>query len=280
MAKFGVLCVCVALAGSAVSPGVAQGAPEDERMLSYVVRAELDADGMLSVTEEITYDFGASGDGAIRMLPRWYSPAARDAPPDVVRTVDVDQASAALDGRPVAVARERPSPAKIVLRVGESGERITGEHDVHLQYRIGGLVTKRDGVPVLEWDLADTSENVPIDHADVTVTVPGQVGDADCLTGYGVTGRGGNRCTTTESSGSTAHFAVDRISSYDRMRTSVELPGNVAVPREKTEVMPDLSNGEVERASGGSFSWFTLVLLVVFAGGAIRFGGSLLRRRS
>ncbi|HWL96223.1 MAG TPA: DUF2207 domain-containing protein, partial [Nocardioidaceae bacterium] len=272
----------VALLAAFASPGIAAAQNDGERMTSYVAWAEVGTDGTLSVTEQISYRFDRPGQGDFRILPRWYSLVAPETTTDRVRAVDVDYDAAEVDGRPVSFAMQRSeSPGAVMLRVGDAADTMTGEHDFELRYRIRGLVIDPEGRRELYWETSDSREEVPVDRAEVSVTVPGPVGEVRCVTTDPGVGRQRDHdvpCATARANGYTARFAEDDIAAYDELKITVELPGNVAVAKEKIEKLPEFPVPEQGGGLGIPLSGTTLVLLVGVGGAAAWLARQVLRR--
>jgi len=270
MTRIVALGAAVALLGAFVLPGIASAQDEGDRITSYTAWAEVGTDGTLSVTEQISYRFDRSGKGDFRILPRWYSLVAPETTTDRVRAVDIDYDAAELDGRPVSFATQRSeSPGAVVLRVGDAADTMTGEHDFELRYRIHGLVIAPEGRREVYWETSDSREEVPIDRAEVSVTVPGQVGEVRCVT----TSPGGGRlrdhdvpCATARANGYTARFAEDDIAANDELKITVGLPDNVAVAKQKIEKLPEFP---IPDQGGPGFPLSMTTLVLIFGVGSV-----------
>ena len=270
MTRFVALGACLMLLCAFAFPGVAAAQDEDGRMTSYVAWAEVGTDGTLSVTEQISYRFDRPGQGDFRILPRWYSLVDPDTTTDRVRAVDIDYDAAELDGRPVSFdMQRRESPGSVELRVGDAADTMTGEHDFELRYRIHGLVIAPEGRRELYWEISDSDEEVPIDRAEVSIKVPGQVGEVRCVTTSPGAGRHRGSdfpCATARANGYTARFVEDDIATYNELQITVELPDNVAVAKQKTEKLPEFPVPEQSGGLGFPLSWTTLVLIAGIGG--------------
>ncbi|MCP2371527.1 hypothetical protein BJ978_002203 [Agromyces terreus] len=89
--------------------------------------------------------------------------------------------SAELDGEPVAVEIER-GPTTLTVAI-DAGERLTGDHDVVLRYRMQDLAYPADDeatgttVDLLEWDVFGPSWPQAFAGLDVAITMPDELAD-------------------------------------------------------------------------------------------------------
>ncbi|HEV2781460.1 MAG TPA: DUF2207 domain-containing protein [Actinophytocola sp.] len=211
-----VLLVLAAPAATAAEQG-------GERMLSYVVHAEVGADGTVAVTERIRYHFDEPRHGIFRFIPLYYPLDAHDA-----RTLEIDGDTATMDGRPVPFVRDEEASGadeNWILRVGDEHREITGDHDYQLGYRIRGLLNAPAGRPELFWNALGKDSKVPVDHAEVTVTAPGPIDRVRC-----VVGARGTPCAVARVEGNTARFAADGIEALSAVTVTAALPDGVTVP--------------------------------------------------
>lgn len=269
--SWGVLICCLSLLGAAALPAAAEGRQDGGRILDYVARAEIGTDGSLSITEQIQYRFGTDGHGDFRVVPRHYM---LEPPPDRIdhmRVVDIDFQSATMDGQPVPFGVERPEPAMAVLRVGEPSDTMIGEHEFELSYRIQGLVVNEDGRRRLDWYVNGDAQ-VPIDHAALTLTAPGRVRDIWCYSAPNdVDPR--SLCSTIDEDGDTARFATDTIRGDEALRITAEMPDSVAVVKQKSEALPDFTNGHPPSSGNSLFGAGTAGwVIVLFVIGVVGFG--------
>jgi uncharacterized membrane protein YgcG len=236
----GLASVVVALLVGFGAPATA--AQDEERMLTYVVDAEVGTDGTVAVTERIRYHFNVPRHGIFRFIPLYYPLVHADGSVDNydARKLEIDGPVAFMDGEGVPfVVDEEAAGAdeNFILRIGDPDREITGDHEYVFSYRIRGLLNAPGGAPELFWNALGKDSKVPVDHAEVTVTAPGPITRVQC-----VVGRSG-ACASAESDGNTARFAADRIYSLSAVTVTVALPGNVTVPPPMVRAKPAYVGG-------------------------------------
>jgi hypothetical protein len=224
--RWGSLTTCLVLLVLG-APGTAAATAGPERVLRYVVTADVHADGVVAVTERIRYHFADPRHGIFRFIPLYYPLVEPDGSVSRVdsRKLDVADYSATMDGRAVPFVEDTAASGaatNFVLRVGDENRDVTGDHDYRLAYRLHGLLNAPGGRPELRWDALGEESKIPVDHAEVTVTAPGPVGDVRCVAG-------GVECTTTRVNDS-AVFAADGIGANKAVTVTVALPDTVVVP--------------------------------------------------
>ena len=210
------------------APGVAVAAATQERILTYVVTAEVQVDGMVAVTERIRYRFADPRHGIFRFIPLYYPLVDSDGSVDrfEARKLEVVDYSATMDGQTVPFVEDTAASGadtNFVLRVGDENREVTGDHDYRLDYRLRGLLNAPGGRPELFWDALGKESKIPVDHAEVTVTAPGLIGRVRCVVG-------GGECGATRVNGDSALFVADGISANKAVTVTVELPDTVVVP--------------------------------------------------
>jgi uncharacterized membrane protein YgcG len=237
---------CGGLAAVVVALLIGLGAPasaqDEERMLSYVVTADVGADGTVAVTERIRYHFDDPRHGIFRFIPLYYPLVHADGGVDEydARKLEIDGPVAAMDGGEVPFVVDEDAAGadeNFVLRIGDPDVQLTGDHDYLFSYRIRGLLNAPGGAPELFWNALGKDSKVPVDHAEITVTAPGPIGRVQCAVG-----RSGG-CELAEASGNTARFAADRIYSLSAVTVTVALPGTVTVPPPIVRAKPAYAGG-------------------------------------
>lgn len=190
--------VAVAL-GMVLACGILLASPAHaaESIRAYDVTATVSADGTLTVTETIAYDFGdAERRGIFRTIP------VEDELPDGSRWIHpITVETVTMDGAPVRYETTAQGPL-LEVRIGDPDITITGEHVYAITYAVQGALRTmtaedlsasnpygfRAGDVELYWDFVGTAWEVPIDSATVEVRGPGGVLAAQCFTGgYGAT---------------------------------------------------------------------------------------------
>lgn len=227
--------LCGVLAMLALSTAAAGAQPDSERYLSYVVAAEVRTDGSVAVTEKVRYHFTEPRHGFFRFIPQYYPLNEHDA-----RRLDIDNYTATVDGHAVPFVQDTEASGadeNFILRIGDPNVLITGDHDYEFSYQLHGLLNAPGGRPELFWQALGNSSKVPVDHADVTVTVPGPISRAQ----FRVGSRG---APVTEAGGSNSvHFATDKVPANTAVNVTVALPDTVSVPPPVIRANPSARGG-------------------------------------
>lgn len=157
-------------------------AQSQERITKFHVEAELTENRLLTITEEITYDFGnLERHGIFRVIPERYDRAGAK------YRYRYDIGETLVDGEPVQkkVTREGDS---IRVRLGDPDRTITGTHTYTITYTTDRAINDfpDEGVRELYWNVTGNDWNIPIEQASFTLTGPGESSDLICYTGpYG-----------------------------------------------------------------------------------------------
>jgi uncharacterized membrane protein YgcG len=225
--RWGSFVTCVVLLVLSV-PGVAVATAGQERILTYAVSAEVQVDGVVVVTERIRYHFADPRHGIFRFIPLYYPLVDSDGNADrfEARKLEIVDYSATMDGQDVPFVEDTAASGadtNFVLRVGDENREVTGDHDYRLDYRLRGMLNAPGGRPELFWDALGKESNIPVDHAEVTVTAPGPIGRVRCVVG-------GGECGTTRVTGESALFMADGIGANKAVTVTVGLPDTVVVP--------------------------------------------------
>lgn len=236
----GLLAVVVALLVGLGWPAAAQ--PDQERMLSYTVHADVGVDGTVAVTERIRYHFTGPQHGIFRFIPLYYPLVHADGGVDEhdARKLEIDGYSATQDGEPVPFVRDEEASGadeNFILRIGDADRLIAGDHDYEFGYRIRGLLNAPGGSPELFWNALGKESKVPVDHAEVTVTAPGPITRVRCVLGRSDT------CDTEAADGNSARFVVDDVGAFTAVTVTVALPANVTVPPPIVRAKPAYAGG-------------------------------------
>ena len=226
MRRWGSLLTCLVLLVLGTPEAVA--AADQERIVNYVVSGDVRTDGIVVVTERIRYHFTEPRHGIFRFIPLYYPLLRADGSVNHLdsRKIEVTDYSATMDGRAVPFVEDtaaRNAADNSVLRVGDEHREVTGEHDYRLEYRIHGLLNAPGGQPELFWDALGGASEVPVDHAEVTVSAPGPIGRVRCVIA-GVTS------ATTRVGQDSVRFVADRIGANTALSVTAALPDTVVVP--------------------------------------------------
>lgn len=209
----------------------APAAQAAESIAAYDVDAVVSTDGLLEITETITYDFDAgSGPGIVRSIPMWEElpGGTRWVHPVTVRSITVDA---------TAVPFELSDQGALLeIRIGDPDVTVTGVRVYVITYVVEGALrtfTEPDlaagnpygfspGDVELYWDFIGTDWEVAIGNVRVDVTGPGSVLAAQCIPG--VAGSGG-RCND-RISGSAVTFRAPLLLPAQGLTTAIAYPGS------------------------------------------------------
>lgn len=205
-----------------VAGGVAR-AQAGERILSYDVRIEIEADGALLIDEQIAYDFGAEQrHGILRDIP---VRLRYDDTHDRVYRLEVLSVTAS-DGTPAGFVLEDGGVGDRRIRIGDADITISGRHEYEIRYRIRGALNAFTSHDELNWNAIGTGWDVPIDRVSVQVVAPAAIEQVACYAGsYGSS----LRCTSAISAGTRATFSEGGLGAYQGVTVVVALPKG-AVP--------------------------------------------------
>lgn len=161
-----------------------------ERVASFNSDISLARDGSAHITETIVYDFGFTPrHGIFRNVP------VRSQEADGQKYyLEFTDASVTQDGTKATVAREDNS-AQAILKIGDGGKTITGQHTYVINYTLKPVVRQANGSDFFTIDITGDEWKVPIEQAKAVIHY------ADGITEQKST------CTTGPP-GSTAHDCV------------------------------------------------------------------------
>lgn len=185
-------------------PAIFQGAAESSGpavydpvvITDYDVNVVVDEDGGMRAVETINTEFPSGRHGIFRYwdVANQNNPNVRQAP--VITSV-------LLDGKPARYQLLWEDGERFrVAKIGDPDRTLRfGTHVFEISYTIPGVLDPGDigadkrfaesvgagaAPSVFFWNVIAPSWNNRIDRADVTVTLPGEVGAAQCSVGYGV----------------------------------------------------------------------------------------------
>ncbi len=172
-------------AAAAVLPAIAQ---DDWYIDNFEVRAEIQADGGVTVTETITAVFAVPKHGIYRTIPIHYNVAFHQYSLRF-RLLSVTDAAGA--ERLTKVSRDGFSQR---IRIGSPDVRVRGTQAYQISYRVYRAILHEQDRTVLRWNATGNEWGVPINRATVTVVLPAEFTDQlvkyDAWTGpYGATGK-------------------------------------------------------------------------------------------
>ena len=200
---------------------------------NYKADFVVNRDGQLDAVETITAEFPSGRHGIFR-----YWDVANQNSPRVRQTPEIT--SILLDGEPASYQMLWEDGERFrVAKIGDADKYLSyGTHVYEIRYRIpgvldpgttganktfaGGIGAPSTSRSVFFWNVIAPSWNNQIDNVDVTVTLPGDVGRAQCSVGFGV----GRPCTGLTVDGNTVRLTATDL----KPRTPVTLRAGVDVP--------------------------------------------------
>lgn len=212
----------VALATILAAPGSARAQDSSERIASYYSRIDIQRDGSILVTEQITYDFGANErHGILRKIPvrfRYNSRFDRIYPLEV-QSVSSPDAPAQYD-----VTNDGPYA---VIKIGDPDQTVTGQHEYTINYVVGGSLNAFADHDELYWNAVGDQWDVPIDEAAVRVTAPVPLTRARCFSGpVGST----SSCAARLDVANGVEFGQGGLGPQEGMTVVAAIPKGVVVP--------------------------------------------------
>ena len=133
---------------------------------TFDAEIEVRNDATFLVTETIDVSYGIDKHGIYREIPSSY----RDAFGNRV-TIDIDVLSVYQDGQP-AVADVYQSGDDRVIKIGDPGLTIRGDHSYTIVYEVERAFLYDDNATTLYWNVTGTDWEVPIDSSSVAVVFP------------------------------------------------------------------------------------------------------------
>lgn len=201
------LFVSVCLFGLVPFVAFAQGS---ESIASFEVRADVAVDRTMTVTEEITYDFGAQPrHGIFREIPTRYERNGG------TYRLHLDVRSVTMDGGEVPWHIEDRSP--LTIRIGDPDVTLSGRHVYVITYETDRALNFFDGEAELYWNVTGNAWEVPIAQASFSLRGPEGFLPADAPVACFV----GSFGSTEESCTVSANGAVVTVSS-DRLLRQAE----------------------------------------------------------
>ena len=217
---------------AAASPAVAQ-----TRGLfsidSFITSLVVNADGSLIVREDITFEFRGAHQGIFRRIPLRDTRDGLDFPLHLSGIGVYDEAN-----QPLRTAVSYPD-RYVTIKAWVPGA-VDTKKTVSVVYHVRRGIMQHDDHDELYWNATGNEWHAPISHAEVFVTMPPAVADAEVRT-FAYTG-------TLGAAGQ--DYAVDRVQTYWRFRTTRALrpregmtvvvgwpPGRVAHPSELRQAL-------------------------------------------
>ncbi len=193
-AAVAVALVVVAMTASAASA---------ESIDSFEVIIDVAPDGSMTVTETITYDFGATQrHGIVRDIPTRFRFDDIDD-----RIIAIDGVSVSALGGPDDVEVTEESGGITRIRVGDPDGTVTGIVRYTIVYRVRGAFNGFVDHDELYWNATGDDWQATIAGASVVVRLPGPVRDMACFQGWD---RSTEPCSAATYRGDVARFRAGR----------------------------------------------------------------------
>jgi hypothetical protein len=194
---------------------------------SFVVSVLVNRDGSLVVREDVTFDFRGAHQGIFRRIPLSYTREGFEYPHILSGIGVYDDAN-----HPLRTEVSYPN-GSVVIKAWVPGA-VNTKKTVSFVYHVRRGVLGYADHDELYWNATGTEWNVPIAAAEVYVTLPTGIGDAEVRTAgftgpLGVAGR---------------DYAVDRLEGYWRFKTT-----RLLRPREGVTVLVGWPRGHIAHAS-------------------------------
>ncbi len=214
------LALAVALGTVAFGSAAAQG---DWYIDNFDVRAEILADGGLTVTETITAVFNVPKHGIYRTIPIHYNVAFHQYS---LRFRLVSVTDAAGTDRQTKVSRDGFSQR---IRIGSPDFRVQGREVYQITYQVYRAILHEQDRTVLRWNATGNEWGVPINSSKVTVMLPTTLGDQ--LVAYdawtGVYGAAGKEFTSHRADDRSIEFMTDTLQPREGITIEVSLPESI-----------------------------------------------------
>ncbi|KKR02998.1 MAG: hypothetical protein UT26_C0012G0015 [Microgenomates group bacterium GW2011_GWC1_39_12] len=218
--------------------------------LPFSVRAEeirdfkttiiVEKDSLMSVSENITYDFGAlNRHGIFRTIP-------------ITKTNDQGE-KFKLDITGIGVEDDRGMPYQMqqssssdemTLKIGDPNKTVTGVHTYIISYTVKGAFVPFSDHDELYWNIVGAKWEVPIQKVKTTIQFPFAPQESGmqlaCYTGaYKSTSQG---CTISYKNGLVTVFSTSSLSSGEGLSIVIGFPKNLLTITEARKVDTRLSN--------------------------------------
>jgi hypothetical protein len=147
-----------------------------EEIRDYLVRAEIGADGVIAVTEEIRVFFDVARRGIIREIPFSYRLPTGERYRLRLTVTEV------LADRSTVPLRRTTEGGKLVLRIGDPDRTVHGEVLYTIRYRVARALRRYGDEVELFWNAIGTDWEMPIARARVEIVFPPAIAPIDVRT--------------------------------------------------------------------------------------------------
>ena len=192
-------------------------AAQDEEILSYDVAMHVAADGSMTVTERIVYDFAFTlHHGIFRDIPNHLTYDNRYDREYPIQVLSVT----ASPGTPSQYQTEQ-NGSIYRIKIGDPDRTIMGIHTYTITYRVRGAVNHFAEHDELYWNVTGNQWQVPIRKVHASVTIPGDIQRVACFAGPF---RSSLPCAQAAFLGGTATFTATNLGDYEGMTVVVGFP--------------------------------------------------------
>ena len=203
--------------------------PDDDRIESYHVTADVAKDGTASVRIAFDFNFGADeGRGAFLTFPLRQE---MENDPDHWRMLDVTLGEVSSPSGASAKVQTEIEDGNLLVRIGDENQYWRGTQKYVVNYTIRGLIAPnqaQSGLDEFNWNVIGGGWEVPFRDVRVTVTGPVDVSRQVCFVDYDV-----NRpCTSAQGDGRSATFVQDSLSSGTPLQVVAGFPAGTFVGAE------------------------------------------------
>lgn len=199
-----------------------------ETVQEFQAEYEIQPDGQVIVTEEISYDF-AAGDrhGIFRTLSKDHPQGASAWYKERYLDIEIQSVLRNGDAVPYTISDSRST---LEVRIGDSDRTVTGLQDYTIHYTVdGGMSSTPQEGGEFYWNVTGAEWSVPLERVQATVVGAQSELLADAYACYqGVSGAT-QECATATATDATRQFTATDIPSGEGMTIAVAVSDGVAV---------------------------------------------------
>ncbi len=204
------LLAAVALALGSVLAVATPAHAADVEIVRFDIKAVAERDGLVTVTQTMTYDFGSKGGRG----PYLYltTRQATDTP-GKDRVYRYELVSVTSSTRAPTTVKEETLSGRIAWRIGDAGTTVYGRQVYTITYRVRGVVNPAvaqqagGSLDEIYWNIIGRGWTVPISNVTVTLTGPAAVEAVTCYHGADYT----EACDGATRSGTSATYRQSRL---------------------------------------------------------------------
>ena len=211
-------------------------ASAEERISAFTTHIEINANGSLTVQEEIVYDFGADAvnkHGIYREIPLIYTPEGAE---EETR-IEISSISVS-DGRGTLRQTDYEGSGNVVkLRIGDADTLVSGQQLYVIRYTVWGGLLQHLASDEFYWNMTGNEWKVPIDRVrgEVVLPVPLPSSDLHYACYRGSTGATSTCASATTTAGdlpgtiSKLRFEDTGLGAYQGMTVAIGLPKGIVI---------------------------------------------------